>query len=313
MWQEINQQKTNTILHFSFYLCYNRSMKEVVFNIDSSRLYFPKLWTGFAEPNMGINISPRRIEEFEIVYIEEGEGELFFPSVSFKYSKGSMLLIPPFVEHSFVSSKYTPHYFAHFMPHNEGVDEYRKIAKKAERGAVIRISSPEVYSMRLLTKDFPMDCIILFKQMLNISNNPKIESVGLSSMRLRCVFLKLFILFCAANMKSGIKTLPLSVSVNYIESHLFESISVSTLAEMEGISVNYYSSEFKKHFGLSPVSFINIKRLSVAKEMLRNESLSVEEIAVKCGFNYTHYFGKMFKRYESCTPTEYRKRILASD
>ncbi len=67
------------------------------------------------------------------------------------------------------------------------------------------------------------------------------------------------------------------------------------------------SREFKRIFGMSPLGYIQQKRIDLAKELLTETDLSAEQIAKKCGFSGINYFARQFKKSEGISSLEYRK------
>ena len=55
--------------------------------------------------------------------------------------------------------------------------------------------------------------------------------------------------------------------------------------------------------------YINLK-IEKAKELLRENELSVKEISEKLSFDTPNYFTKTFKRVTTLTPLEYKKSTL---
>ena len=74
------------------------------------------------------------------------------------------------------------------------------------------------------------------------------------------------------------------------------------------LSSNYLSDLLKKHTGLSAKEHINNFIIEKAKTILLSEAGSVNEIAYSLGFNYPHYFSRMFKAKTGLTPNEYRQQ-----
>lgn len=93
----------------------------------------------------------------------------------------------------------------------------------------------------------------------------------------------------------------------YIEKHLSEEFSVSSLAEHMNISVYYLSHLFKSVTGTTIVEYRNELRLTTAKLMLINSEDSISKIAQNTGFCSPAYFTEVFTRSEKIPPTEYRK------
>ena len=97
--------------------------------------------------------------------------------------------------------------------------------------------------------------------------------------------------------------------LTFIDEHFTEKLSLAELAEMAGMSPNYFSTFFKKISGITLWDYISSKRINMAVGLIRNHNSSKNmlEIATLCGFNNTTHFNKMFKRITGMTPTEYKK------
>ena len=89
-----------------------------------------------------------------------------------------------------------------------------------------------------------------------------------------------------------------------IKEHYTENITLTGLAEKYAISVSYLSELLKEHLQLSS------KRIQKAKELLADESLSIEQIAEQTGYNDYFYFTKVFKKNTGISPSKYRKNLL---
>lgn len=95
---------------------------------------------------------------------------------------------------------------------------------------------------------------------------------------------------------------------SYLEEHYAEKITLEKLSEQFFISKFHLSREYKKTFGSTLLNDLTAKRISQAKSLLRFSDASVEAIAQTCGFQDAGYFIKVFKKSESMTPLEYRKK-----
>jgi transcriptional regulator GlxA family with amidase domain len=49
--------------------------------------------------------------------------------------------------------------------------------------------------------------------------------------------------------------------------------------------------------------------MSLARELLLHTSLSVKEIAFRCGFSDEAYFGRRFRLLEQASPTAFRRQL----
>ena len=51
------------------------------------------------------------------------------------------------------------------------------------------------------------------------------------------------------------------------------------------------------------------RRMERARELLKNESYKIQEVASQTGYSNQRYFASCFKKYYGYTPTEYRNRL----
>lgn len=95
----------------------------------------------------------------------------------------------------------------------------------------------------------------------------------------------------------------------YIQEHDTEELSLTALAEMYNISSSRLSTLIKKELGLSFSEYITARRMQKAKELLKDDSRSIEEIANAVGYHDYFYFTKVFKKTQGISPSKYRKSL----
>ena len=98
-------------------------------------------------------------------------------------------------------------------------------------------------------------------------------------------------------------------AMNYIDDNISSELTLEAIANIAGLTPNYFSSVFKKVNNISLWNYINSKRVDLAIQLILHNELNdtLLEIATKCGFNNTANFNKTFKSITGMTPTEYRK------
>ena len=90
--------------------------------------------------------------------------------------------------------------------------------------------------------------------------------------------------------------------------HFAENITLNGISEKFYVSKSTLNHSFKKYTGLSPMEFFLEIRLAKAKEMLLSSEKSIQEISAECGFSSPNYFGLIFKRHETVSPSIYRQK-----
>lgn len=95
----------------------------------------------------------------------------------------------------------------------------------------------------------------------------------------------------------------------YLKNQLIENgqPSIQYLAEHCHLSPSYLSDLLTKETGRSAKDHINDFLVDKAKHLLLSSTDSISGIAYTLGFNYPHYFGRLFKQKTGKTPQEYRQ------
>lgn len=97
--------------------------------------------------------------------------------------------------------------------------------------------------------------------------------------------------------------------VDYMAQHCDEVIKTEELAAMVHLQTNYFIKKFKQHYGIPPIAYFNRMKVYKAMGMLAGTNLSIEQISKNVGIDDTSYFARMFKKYCSVTPTQYRSEF----
>ncbi|GAB3877478.1 substrate-binding domain-containing protein [Hymenobacter segetis] len=88
-------------------------------------------------------------------------------------------------------------------------------------------------------------------------------------------------------------------------------LSVEDVARSLGISRVQLYRKVKAVLGTSPTDFIQSVRLTKARQLLLDESLTIAEVAYQLGFNSPSYFSTSFKGRYQISPSEYRALHIA--
>lgn len=95
--------------------------------------------------------------------------------------------------------------------------------------------------------------------------------------------------------------------INYINDHYTESCTLKQIADSIGYDYVYLSKLFQKTINLSYTKYLNSFRISKARELLKNTSLPVTDIAFKVGYENLRTLNRNFKDVTGSTPAQYRK------
>lgn len=99
--------------------------------------------------------------------------------------------------------------------------------------------------------------------------------------------------------------------LTYVDQHYNEKITLQTMAELEHLSLHYFSHFFTDKIGIPFQKYLTLVRLEKAQAELAGSEKSITEIALDCGFANVKLFNKYFKEKYGCTPSSYRDALLA--
>lgn len=247
-----------------------------------------------------------------IYLVDRGNAWLKFDDEKIiELKQGHLYIIPPFTNHTCVGNEGFVHYYIHLYGDTGRIsslfDEF-VISKevKAQTG------DREIFDM--LTKVFPGSRLV--------SSNPSDydNAAGLRTFiakfeeRPPCekMLSKGAMLVLLMRFLSGSGTLKRRLDsritnvVNYISGHMSADISIKTLADIAFMSESYFIRKFKSEIGLTPIQFINKRRIENAQYRLLISTVSVKDIGYSVGFTDQSHFLHTFKKYTGVTPNEYR-------
>ena len=95
----------------------------------------------------------------------------------------------------------------------------------------------------------------------------------------------------------------------YMEEHLDEPLTISTLSRRACLSATTFKAGFRRLYGLPVHAWLRQRRMERAAELLRSSSLSVLGVAQSVGYGSASQFTAAFRRQYGVTPAQYRKNV----
>ena len=113
--------------------------------------------------------------------------------------------------------------------------------------------------------------------------------------------------FCQQDNTYGV----ISPAVRYLQTHFYDTaLSLDAVYRQSMLSQTSFIKHFRKHFGCTPLKYINKLRIQKAQLLLCSGLYTREEIASLCGFENVKHFYVVFKKITGCTTGEYLKNAI---
>lgn len=96
--------------------------------------------------------------------------------------------------------------------------------------------------------------------------------------------------------------------VKYIDQHIAEPITVTTLADISGYSYFHLCHSFQEFMGKPIASYLRLRKLEAAADMIVSGATSTK-VAEVFGFETSAGFAKAFRKQFGMSPKEYKKHV----
>jgi len=94
----------------------------------------------------------------------------------------------------------------------------------------------------------------------------------------------------------------------HIEAHVHEELSVEGLARVAGLSASRLAHLFRDRTGLTPMQFLETRRIEKAKHLLLTTDLPVQQIGQSIGFPNAQHFSVRFRKMTGQSPRAFRRK-----
>lgn len=161
-------------------------------------------------------------------------------------------------------------------------------------------------NLHLTPEDFSTVCRII----RDIHSEYYSGNMGRKTM-IKGEFLRLVVvlsrLYDVDSVNVGRSFVKLARPLAYIEQNLAGEITVEELAAFANYSQRHLIRLFREAFDCVPSVYITRLRMQKARELLAETDLMISEIAAKCGYADSNFFGRIFRKYNGMSPSRFRE------
>ncbi len=261
-----------------------------------------------------INIPGRIILDHELVLILAGTGRLFLPGRTLCWRPQSLLFLPPFVPHRFItdSDADCAHVAVHFdlapdvPPAGQGLQQRRPYEVRFPRGLGLPPLTQLPQRHRVLD---------LMTQVVQEWAAGQPWSVLQAGSLVAQVLVEL--LRGQAAGRGGTQALApavaqrLEMAVQSLRDRPGSDPSVREMARVARLSPTYFRRLFIQWTGYGPKAYLRRQRVDLARRLLADPALSIKEVAARVGFSDQYYFSRTFRQIDGLSPSEFRNLALA--
>lgn len=234
----------------------------------------------------GWQIAPRRISNYELVYVLRGEGEICLDGKRFTARAGDLVCFCPGVPHSLCVAR-------------EPCMEFYGVHFTLPPGTN-RLPLPPVAHIEPAGRLEP-----LFKSLLEIYKQKSYLYQWRQNVLLEQILCEIFSALYAEN--APVELVRIKNVLDYIHADASRPFTLEALAARSGVKKTLFLQSFRRVTGTTPKQYILGLRLEYARDLLLETEMPIARVAERCGFSDAFYFSRCFKKHFSASPQQYRK------
>lgn len=256
---------------------------------------------------------PERHDFWEMVYVDRGKIIAFADGITYSLEEGQAIFHKPGVLHSNISNKDEANNMLviSFSCTNECMDYFEKhnifTLDKTSKTLLSLFMQEAQNALGKISNDYHDDSPLDF-------SNAQFGSAQL--MKFHYVEFLVKLIRDSAQIPPDTLYHPFphhawaELVVAYLKQNIYSSINLNDICENFAIRKSRLSVLFKEYTGKSPMHFYADLKIDAAKKLLRENTLSVSEIAEKLNYSGINNFSRAFKEATGFAPTKYRNSIL---
>ncbi|MGF1764205.1 GlxA family transcriptional regulator [Aliivibrio kagoshimensis] len=98
---------------------------------------------------------------------------------------------------------------------------------------------------------------------------------------------------------------------DWMKRNVAQTITVQQIAQASGLPLRTFNRKFKEQVGQSPHQHLQKIRMEIAQQLIRDFSLSIQDVAEQVGYKDAYHFSTRFLQQFSLTPSQYRNMVKA--
>lgn len=249
--------------------------------------------------------------DYEIIYVAKGTPEFTINNKTYKVEQDSLIFVNNLETHEYKILQYP--YCRYVIMMNP--DFINSFINEPTLTSVFKYR-PQNFNhvLKLTDEQVPVILDIFNKTLEEYSNlKPYWENTVKLYVYLLLVTLFRFsqVLFPLSNLdKAANKKIIVDVQ-KYIEDNYTQDINLKDISKQFHTDMYYLCHLFKEVTGYTFKTFVTLRRISNAKDLLAYTDQDVTEVGMNCGFGNVNHFIRTFKKVVGITPFQYKKNNIS--
>jgi transcriptional regulator GlxA family with amidase domain len=243
--------------------------------------------------------------EYELIVCRNGTGEAHVGAVIYSFKGPAAFFIAPAENHALISAKTFDGWIIQIPPlimdSYGGRPEFQFLTDLVRRTSPALCFSVSASSTMVRILEKAQERSGIFRWI------PLVEALYLASQDREARAFSFKYTSRDAGKDDGLDEI-----INRLFNDFAEEHRLSDLAAAAGMPVQRFCRQFKKRTSMSVIEYLHSVRINIAKKLLQQSKLYIDDIGYEIGFNSVSFFNRKFKEHTGMTPGEYRRHFGGS-
>lgn len=245
----------------------------------------------------------------ELGYCHYGKGEIRFEKENICFENGVFSVIPRNCVHKTIYEKGSDGRWDYFLVDVEHIVSEMYKENKVLAKEIIKSIDKKRYVLKI--EEYPEIKMAMFNIRNELYKKGEFYVEAINSL-LRFLIIQIVRLNDNSNIifqdkRKSIEQI--ACVLDYVSENYGEEISTKQMAEMCHLSESHFRRIFKQIMDMSPTEYLYYVRVQVACEYMKKTVLSMESVAVKCGFTSISTFNRVFRKVLGISPYQWKKNL----
>ncbi|MGM0125305.1 hypothetical protein IGI37_002703 [Enterococcus sp. AZ194] len=270
-------------------------MKEILYGFLPEQFEFPEIFrielAGITYPFAEYRVEREHSQIYSIEYVLAGTGEIQIDGKAYSPEAGDTYILPKNHHHHYWSNKQEPLHKIWINVSGTLCDHLFEVYHLQQQ-----------YLLKSITSKENLESLIKICQDYRLT--PKMRSEKTSRLFYQLI----------ADIHQQVRPEennpipePIQKAKSILDNHLHTTLSISELAAQVNLSASQLTRLFKATFQQTPYDYFLTKKMEMARILLIETRLSIQEISDRLSFSDEHYFSTLFKQKMKQTPSSLRK------
>lgn len=242
-----------------------------------------------------------------LLFIIDGNASFQFQKTVYSVSSGNWLLIPKGTFYSASTPDFCEYYFLHFDAICENTNQLPPLVPVCFQNQLYITAEIKSKMIYLTEKIDSGKKATELTHICNEMNRLMLRTSPIEQLLFNQLFGQLLLILSLRVSNAIYDNRPpfLKQAIVYIQNNYTKQLSLAMISDHLHVSSGYLLQLFRKHMGMTVITYINLVKLNYAAELLKINEMNITQISNHLGYSDSGYFSRLFRKQFGISPSKF--------